>query len=359
MYTALSLLLLLPSAPLLQSHSDHPEDPVYEGKPLSRWLADLRSPDVKVRREAARQLRWMKPKPEGTELSLLWALNDRDPDVRVHAAFALANVADASVAAPFLIWALRNNDEKTTLTKGIFASPAVAHRGIAGALAKVGPEVLPYLHQALDEDNRLVRAGAAIALGSFHLPSDATERRRMEGELAKEVPRLCRLLGDQDPYVSECAETGLGGIGPEVPEVVLPALIEALGDPRRRVRAARTLPRLGPTAVGAVPALTKLLNDPGAVKDRAFEEAAEALGQIGGRGGRPAVVALLDALRGGRSTEVRGAAAQALRWVGRDAKDVWAALLEAARSKDEDLRKEARSALLQIDADAARKAGIK
>jgi HEAT repeat protein len=104
------------------------------------------------------------------------------------------------------------------------------------------------------------------------------------------------------------------------------ALLEALAaaEPGVRAGAAQVLGSLGRELSGAVPALTRALQDPVAEVRR---QAAAALGRIGWTAG-PAVPALVEALHD-PAAEVRAAAAAALPETGRHARAVHPSLLAA------------------------------
>jgi hypothetical protein len=129
---------------------------------------------------------------------------------------------------------------------------------------------------------------------------------------------------DSSPGVRAAAAITLGQIGGR-PEVAVPALTRALGDPNERVRsaAAFALEKLGERAREAVPLLIQALEDPDI---RARWAAMKVLGAIG-RAARPAVPPLIEALRNGEPE-----AAYALAKIAGDDRQVIDAMIEALRN---------------------------
>ncbi len=352
MLAALSLALLF-----ALGGEDRLADPVHEGKPLSGWLDDLRSPDVQVRRVAAARFPRLKPMPKTAVVALLRALQDSDSFVRAMAALNVATAADASTIAPALVEALKACDERGGI--GPVSCTLSDHQHLAMALQLVGPGALPYLKTALGDEHRLVRAGAALALRDMEvwLAEGKPERRKLLAELTAEVPRLCRLLRDKDPYVRACAVTALQGLGHLAPATAVPALLDQVTSPEVQCEAVRALAYMGRDAAPAIPVFLKLLSDPDAVVNGSANEVAQSLAAIGADA-RQGVPALVQALRYEDWYSLQVAAAEGLRAYGPAAKDAVSALLEAARSSGTNLSREARRALLEIDPEAARRAGI-
>ena len=198
----------------------------------------LRSPYGHVRERAAWVLGELGPSASETFPQLKELLRDGDPAVRKAAINALGNFGPlASEVVPDLIEALAD---------GQLWTPAVE------ALAKIGVPAIPHLIQALDNENRGVRAGAAEALGKI-------------GPEAKEaVQKLIEILlkDREDCSVRVAAARALEEIKSESPEVIS-ALIavrktmeavwgwQCYSDQRRelRERFLRSLARLGLIAV--------------------------------------------------------------------------------------------------------------
>lgn len=109
-------------------------------------------------------------------------------------------------------------------------------------------EEITALMEALDSPQTLVRADAARRL------------RSMGAEAAPGVTALLLAMGDSEHVVRTQARRAIVTIG----EAGIPGLIEALDHPDAAVRAsaATILGRFGQAAKPAIPALTRLLEDP-------------------------------------------------------------------------------------------------
>src|SRR5262249_31647606 len=107
---------------------------------------------------------------------------DNEGDVRAQAAFALAEIADARTATPALLAAFKGSD-RVEVTPGISA-PIDFHGSLALALSEAGPRAIPSIRKALADEDRLVRAGAALALGQM-----SVYQREAAPMLSKRSPR--------------------------------------------------------------------------------------------------------------------------------------------------------------------------
>jgi len=164
---------------------------------------------------------------------LIEALNNKDRAVRVYAASALGAITEPKVVCA-LIEAL--NDEYKTVRENA-----------ASSLAMIGKPSIPALLDALNSKHATVRANAASVLGNIGDPNT--------------MPDLVKALADKSGLVriaavsaiaavfaclrSDCRYSFLAKIG----KPAVPALIQALGDKYRRVRAnaASALGNIGDT----------------------------------------------------------------------------------------------------------------
>ncbi len=146
----------------------------------------------------------------------------------------------AKIEVPFLVKALKNNDEDTRV-------------GAAMLLGLMGPDAagaMPALVDRLDDPVTTVRAQAADALS------------KMGPGVVQFMPDLIDSLRDDDANVRISASFALGNIGPGAVKAV-PALAKVLRDPDPWVRsnAAYALGKIGPGAKEALPALEGMSND--------------------------------------------------------------------------------------------------
>ncbi len=248
---------------------------------------------------------------------LVAALDDRDPEVRAAAVWALGAAAEPAV--PGLAEALRDEQE-------------AVRTAAAGALGALGPRArsaAPVLFAALDDPRANVRAAAAQALASLELTAES-------------VSSLAKALGNPDGYVRAFAAWSLGNLGPDAREAV-PALVEALVPDDTANVVAAALARIGPAAAEAVPALVADLRGPDSGRRW---RAARTLGRIGPLA-ESAVAELMAALRDPNEA-VRAHAARALGRIGPGAKPAAADLQRATGDSDPGVRAEARQALERL-----------
>jgi HEAT repeats/HEAT repeat len=198
----------------------------------------------------------------------------------------------------------------------------------------LGPWAVPFLRDALDDEDHLVSGAACdalLAIGEDALPrllesldsDDAGKRARsakaisvlgVGGKDAVAATRpLIRRMHDPDPVVRLRATQALWCVGPD-PREAVPAFLAALSDPDAPVRAeaAEGLGRLASSGPEAVAALARALKDPDA---NVRAEAAEALQKVG-PAARDAVPALSEALKDS-DERVREEAAEALEGLNR------------------------------------------
>ena len=138
------------------------------------------------------------------------------------------------------------------------------------ALSFMGSSAVTPIQEALDSDEAVVRREALRALGKLR------ERASIDPQIV--VPVLLESLGDADAAVRHVAVTYLG-IVRDRPAEEVKGLIGALQDPQAEVRqaAALALSSYGLDAEPAIPALTKASKDPDEDVQR---EAARALVHI-------------------------------------------------------------------------------
>jgi len=240
-----------------------PGEPVYHGKRLNAWVADLHPRAGEARQaEAELALRAI-----GTNAVpyLLELLRHREPrllrelrgfsqrtktflrmDSELELPWVAAVERDLQLSAAFAALGPCAKPAFPTLTI-LLLRPETASVS-ASALARIGPEAFRPLTHALESPLAEVRAAAAGALGT------------MPGDPATILPALRKALADSDKFVRINAVISLGQIAETRPEAVLDDLIRGLRDssPSVKIFAADFLARLGKDARSAVPELVNM-----------------------------------------------------------------------------------------------------
>jgi HEAT repeat protein len=240
-----------------------PGEPVYHGKRLNAWVADLHPRVGEAKQQEAEQalrvigtnavpyLLELLQRREPRLLRDLRGLSQRtksflrmDPehelpwvaeierDIQLNAAFAA--LGPSARPAFHALTNLLLRPETTSVS--------------AAALARIGPEAFGPLTRALENPHREVRAASAGVLGV------------LSGDLARIIPALRKALADSDKFVRINAVISLGQIAESKPEAVLDDLIHGLRDtsPSVKILAADSLARLGKHARPAVPELVNM-----------------------------------------------------------------------------------------------------
>lgn len=148
--TALPVVLFSIALSSAESLPGLAQTPVKPAAVPSRLLADLRSRDGSVRRNAANELGSLRAKQ--AVRALLLSLSDRDGAVREAAAFALGQITDPA-AADAVIRAMRDRDPE------VRASAAFALGMLEDSRST------NVLSEALEDGEAAVRASAVMALG--------------------------------------------------------------------------------------------------------------------------------------------------------------------------------------------------
>ena len=259
-----------------------PHEPVYQGRRLSSWVADLhphKSEEQQRRAESA-----LKAIGPDAVPYLLKLLQHREPPLReelrevswktkrflgIESVYELPWVESVErqmhLIAAFSALGSSAKPAIPALTN-LLRQPHTAYVS-ACALARIGPQGLPPLVGALDDPHPEVRAAAAGVLGS------------VESDAEKILPALRQSLRDADTHVRIGSVVSLAALGRSKPQAVLPELIAAVGDSNVAVRiyAADALGRLGSDARPAIPELLKLADG----LDRiASGKARDAIGRI-------------------------------------------------------------------------------
>jgi len=270
---------------------------------------------AEVRAEAARVLGgWGHPLAVD---ALAQALLDADADVRVNAAFAIAQLKDADAGECLLPWALHDD-------------PGVRAAALRGLKELRIPAAAAPARASLGHRDAQVRREAVGVLGWL--------------KAADALPHIARIATtDQDAEVRRVATGALGLSAEAGHATVLPGLLAALRDPHWPIReeAATTLAKLAPAD-----ARDALL---AAMDDEAWQvrlRAARALGRLRHPAALPALVGALAHRMG----NLRKEAAIALGEIG--TAEARPALEVAAGDPDPEVRKTARLALARLASDA-------
>jgi HEAT repeat protein len=227
----------------------HPNEPFYNGKPLSVWLDiyGLSGTYEPGRDEALRHigtnaiptlLQMLRAKDSPLKTKCIQFLNSQHL-VRIkilpaslknnEAFFAFAVLrADAKNAVPDLT---QIYDEKISLESQISTAVSI------GAIGPDAKSAIPSLLRGLTSTNERVRYSAIFALGEIH------------GEPETVVPELVKFLHDSNPSVSKSAVEALGKYGTNA-ELAVPDLTVMLNDrnPEIRVPATNALKHIDPEA---------------------------------------------------------------------------------------------------------------
>lgn len=230
-----------------------PREPAWDHR-SARWEVPVEARQEAVCRHVWDWLRGQQgPGAPASEARSLAALREGPEEERLRAAYELG--ARGASLVPALLDELRQ--EERAREAGIEARTPDNLHGTnptasmaAQALLAAGPEVVPELAAALDDEHWLVRAAVADVIGSNGPAAGAA------------VDALIRRLDDPHWWVRRSASEALGRIGRGAGRGAGP-LVARLADEDRRVRrmAALALAQLGTRADGALSALRGMLED--------------------------------------------------------------------------------------------------
>ena len=326
---------------------------------LPGLLKAMRSPDTFTRRDALEALGRVGRRAGSARDAVAAMLrDDADAENRLRAAMVLADTdPNAPEVLPVLLAAMGDR-ESAQRTRAIWA----LHR-----FAAKEPRVLAAVAALLDEpEDQHLRAEAAWALGEVGPPARscvprlarllADEQEEPRGAAAWALGRIGRdansaaaplrkCLDDPSPWVRTSAAASLHRLG-DASERIIPVLIDGLKGPRPWIRAdaAEAIVGIGPPAKAAAPLLEKMLDEEDA---HPRMMAAAALHAIQAASPKARGV-LLAVLKDRRDPWRRRRAAELLGELKISGEDVAAALAEAARDASPDVRKAAAEALRKI-----------
>lgn len=188
------------------------------------------------------------------------------------------------------------------------------------------------LLRALDDPDSHVRAVAAKAIPQVETPA------------SKAVPALSRMLDSEHAGLAARAMSVYRGEARPALERLIALLRDTSRPPEARWNAARTLGKMGPDGLGALPVLIEFTTD---ADDLIREHAAEAIGDFGpaAAAGIPALLECLD----DPITKVRRDAVRSLGQLGEAAHDAVSRIQPLLDDPEEIVRVAARKALKAID----------
>ena len=254
------------------------------------------------------------------------ALKDQNPSVRNRALQSLKTTAQFSPAAvPAIADVLRDEEYLIRIlaayTLGELGSAAVdATPALCGALGDKEPMVSSEVGRALE---KIARDPGHTQVAAAMVPSVAKVLREVSGAAVMIAKKVFKTIGNP----------------------ALPTLVEMLNDKDRtpRLRALDALRELG-QAKAAVPSLSAWLSD----EDRQLRwRAAMVLGEVG-REAKPAVPALIEAMRDPLPNSYGDVAAGALMRIGPTVAELEPALAPLMKDKDAVVRKRAENVLSTI-----------
>jgi HEAT repeat protein len=313
------------------------EGPLYQGKTIEGWAAQLLAPGADVREQATSVFRGLGSNAVPGLIKLLeshdpiwrkqlwgWALRlppryrpgllrhsrvPREAEIHREAAMALTIIGpNAKAAVPALGRALLSKERENCWC-------------FADALGAMGPEALAALTHALANSDPDIRAAAIFGLGKLGPAAEPA------------VSPLLQCLKDENANVRDRAVQALTGIGPPA----VPELIQAIEHEKGQVRqgAAKALMNAFVQRRLIEPALLGMLQDE---EPASRQQAIATLAAIHARE-EPVILAIAACLKD-PVPEVRVAAAKGLAEMSRKAQPAVPALIEAlkdATERSEDL----------------------
>jgi HEAT repeat protein len=354
---------------------------------LPRLLRALDDEDATVRAYAAWAVWLLEHNAERVVPHLAAALSHPDAEVRAAMGSYLYSMGDkAAAAAPALVEALGDDNDGVAnqarsalealgeaalpdLILGLREGSVRRRRQAVDALRRLRPPpdaVVPPLMAALEADDAQLRVEAAqtlallaprrrpTAVAVLTAALDDRQTCRAAAQVLESlgpdaraaVPALSARLADRDPEFAVAVAGALLVIEPRSSHWVLPAVVEALGSTRRRVRreALACLERIGPEGCDAIPSLLVLLRMGIDSSERGDpDNVMRALVRVGGGGS--AVPMLLEALSGRAWTSDRYTVASCLGMLGQEAVP---ALIAVTMDSDRRTTRAARMALRRI-----------
>jgi hypothetical protein len=222
-------------------------EPSYQGKKLSEWLIlseGLDSPQTKAAQEAVRHigtnaipvlLDWLDYEPPAWKKKLMptvLPVGQWDGTAVLELLLGRKGEMHATLAElGFEILGPEARCAVPELTRRMNTRTSMSGDRAVLALANIGKEGLVPLVMALTNAQAINRAGAAAYIG--FVMAGPTKTNTLDAVDA--VPALVQCIGDKDSIVARCSVMTLGRLR-LLPNVVMPALTNALADPRPDIR---------------------------------------------------------------------------------------------------------------------------
>ena len=268
---------------------------------------------------------------------LVESLRNGNSSVRIRSAYALGQIG--------VSWPFDDSDERLTTVYQETVSAALKQ-----ALADKNPEVQVYAALALAYGQPKDKAGIAILINALKhkdgfVREAAAEALGLVGQSSQTViPALISAIGDRDLNVRRAVIQSLGKVGKADSRAVIPILTAALGDSEIVVvyEAALALSEFGLEARPAVPALIAALRRTNEHDE--MSSFVEALGTIG----KDSVPLLIEALKDDNK-KIRLVAIEALGLIGPDAKQAMPFLIALLDDRDDEARKSGIAALAKFE----------
>lgn|ERR1043166_238341 len=244
----------------------HRREPTYAGRPLSEWVQGLCQPSGSGFKGAAEDA-VLHIGSNAFPYLLKWLTYSRPKWKEMSYRAANPICAQLYLSSPF------NDEREELLFCGALSAVAILGPNASGMI----PELLAVIHRSTTERPKLAAVGALARIGSGSMQlliemiqssplliriAAITEIGKTGTNAAVAVPVLIECLNKDEGTAASAAEA-LGRIRLE-PTIVIPALTQALRDPRDSVRlsAVAALAEFETEARTALPELLKLREDP-------------------------------------------------------------------------------------------------
>lgn len=263
--------------------------PPAELTPLQKNMNDLKSPEVRLRRQAAEELGRLRD--SHATPALLVALSDEDVTVRASVARALGLMRSAD-GLKELHRVLREDPDPQVRQSAAVSLGFIADPSSAEALIKTLKDASPGPHFAACQALAALRAPSAVPALSESLSDPSSQFRRSAAQALGEIgepsaiPALRPLLKDSDLSVRVAAVQSLGKLKDKDSVPALKKNLNRKSPPELRAASARALARQG-NASGQSAAL-EVLSDTSAPTGVRLE-AVQTLSEIGDKSLLPAL----------------------------------------------------------------------